>query len=485
MTTLRAGAATDVGRVRQINEDRYLCDESLFAVADGVGGHQAGEVAAQTAVETLRSAFIASTPAGLTTDGLVDAVQDANEAVWRLAQTASEKRGMGTTMTAVGLVQEDGEELLALVNVGDSRIYRLQNGELLQLTDDHSLVEEMVREGKLTREEAGVHPQRSIITRALGMEPEIEVDWWELIPYRGDRLLLCSDGLTNELSDDRIAATLRQVADPKEAARDLVRQARAEGGGDNITVVVVDVVDDDGRAEEASEALAKDHVLAGSPGVRAPVEGDRARSPGGGPASPAAATPTPTIDDDDIRTMQLPRADLTLATSRRDLKRGDVRSRPAGEASPTPVPPGRPPPPAKRAGPRRFTWRVAGFLVLLVAVVLGTLAAIGWYARSTYYVGFAGDQVAIYKGRPGGVLWFRPTLRERKPLTRAEVPGAFLPALEKGKEVDSKAEADRYVTNLRDIHAREEQEKTSPSTTTTAPTTGPSSTLPSAPPPPP
>ena len=282
MTTLSAGAATDVGRVRQINEDRYLCDVALFAVADGVGGHQAGEVAAQTAVETLQSSFVAKAPSGLTTDGLVDAVQDANEAVWRLAQTTSEKRGMGTTMTAVGLVQEDGEELLALVNVGDSRIYRLQNGELLQLTDDHSLVEEMVREGKLTREEAAVHPQRSIITRALGMEPEIEVDWWELIPYRGDRLLLCSDGLTNELSDDRIAATLRQVADPKEAARDLVRQARAEGGGDNITVVVVDVVDDDGRAEEASEALAQDHALAGAQrGAAADADRDPPTSSGG------------------------------------------------------------------------------------------------------------------------------------------------------------------------------------------------------------
>ena len=474
MTTLQAGAATDVGRVRQINEDRYLCDVALFAVADGVGGHQAGEVAAQTAVETLRSAFTTSSPSGLTTDGLVDAVQEANEAVWRLAQTASEKRGMGTTMTAVGLVQEDGEELLALVNVGDSRIYRLQSGELLQLTDDHSLVEEMVREGKLTHEEASVHPQRSIITRALGMEPEIEVDWWELIPYRGDRLLLCSDGLTNELSDDRIAATLRQVADPKEAARDLVRQARAEGGGDNITVVVVDVVDDDGRAEEASEALARDHVLAGSARGSAPAEADRGPSPSpsqsssgagglvGGSASPAAAPAAPADD----ATMSLPRIDLPTAKRHRDL-----RKRAPSTASATLDPPRRPPPAPPGSKPKRFTWRVAGFAILLVGIVLGTVAAVGWYARSTYYVGFAGDQVAIYKGRPGGVLWFKPTLRERKPLTRAEVPAAFLPALEKGKEVDSKAEGDRYVTNLRDIHAREEEERTTGSTTTAATTT--------------
>ena len=255
MTTLRGGAATDVGRVRQINEDRYLCDESgsLFAVADGVGGHQAGEVAAQTAVETLQETFTDPT-----IEGLSSAVQQASEAVWRLAQTASEKRGMGTTLTALALVVQDGDEQLGLANVGDSRAYLLQHGQLEQVTEDHSLVEEMVREGKLTRQEAAVHPQRSIITRALGMEPQIEVDVWQLIPYRGDRLLLCSDGLTNELSDERIAATLRQLADPTDAARDLVRQARAEGGGDNITVVVIDVVDDDDRAERASAALAAD-----------------------------------------------------------------------------------------------------------------------------------------------------------------------------------------------------------------------------------
>ena len=430
MTTLKAGAATDVGRVRQINEDRFLSEDGLWVVADGVGGHQAGEVAAQTAVETVAKEF-----RDRTTAGLVDAIQAANEAVWRLAQTTSEKRGMGTTITAMALVREDGEELLALANVGDSRNYRLQDGELLQLTDDHSLVEEMVREGKLTREEASVHPQRSIITRALGMEPEIQVDWWELIPYRGDRLLLCSDGLTNELSDDRIAATLRQVADPQEAARDLVRQARAEGGGDNITVVVVDVVDDDGRAEKASESLAADEDAGRQ----------SARSAGPPTTTLARVAVAPTEDD-----MPRPRAAVASATL-------DPPRRPAA-----------PPPSKPAAGPKRFTWRVAGFVILLVAVLAGTFASIGWYARSTYFVSFAGDQVAIYKGRPGGVLWFDPTLRERKPLTRAEVPAIYLAEVEKGKEVDSKKEADRYVTNLRDKHLEEERAGATTSTTTPA-----------------
>src|SRR5437764_8265515 len=220
MTQLSAGGATDVGLVRDHNEDRYLADERLFAVADGVGGHKAGEVASQTAVETLQREFTEPT-----TDALIDAVKTANRTVWNLAETNSDQRGLGTTLTAIALVGDGDEERLAVVNVGDSRAYLLQQGELEQLTEDHSLVEQLVREGQLT-------------------------------PYKGDRLLLCSDGLTNEVTDEEIASTLRTVSDPEEAARQLVGEARDHGGNDNITCVVVDVVDDNDRAEEASAALA-------------------------------------------------------------------------------------------------------------------------------------------------------------------------------------------------------------------------------------
>src|SRR5438309_6117180 len=229
-TRLRAGGATDVGRVREINEDRFLIDDArLFAVADGVGGHQAGEVASQAAVETLRDSFTEPT-----TEALVEAVEQANRAVWDMAEANAEQRGMGTTLTALALVDEQGEERLAVVNVGDSRAYLFQQNELEQLTEDHSLVEQLVREGQLTPEEAHVHPQRSIITRALGLDPDVEVDNWELAPAAGDRILLCSDGLTNEVSDDRIASVLRRLADPDDAARELVRLAKANGGNDNI-----------------------------------------------------------------------------------------------------------------------------------------------------------------------------------------------------------------------------------------------------------
>ena len=278
------------------------------------------------------------------------AMEAANKAVWQLAQGSREKRGMGTTMTTLALVQVEGEEQLALANVGDSRTYLLQQGELLQLTEDHSLVEELVRDGKLTPAEAQTHPQRSIITRALGMEPAIEVDSWEIIPYQGDRILLCSDGLTNELSDERIASTLRQLADPQEAARDLVRQARAAGGSDNITVVVVDVVDDGGRSARASDALATST----------------------GPSKPA---PAPTVS--------------TFVDSEASA-RASVAAPPAPEpaAPPRPAPP---PPPA--IAPRRWTWRVAVFLVALLAVLGAAVWAVAWYARSAYFVGLDGEQV--------------------------------------------------------------------------------------------
>lgn len=402
MTVLKGAAATDVGRVRQANEDRYLVGEGLFAVADGVGGHQAGEVASQTSVEQLEKTFTVRT-----TQGLVDAVHEANRAVWNLAQQHAEKRGMGTTLTALALVEEDGEEQLALANVGDSRGYLFQRGDLMQVTEDHSLVEELVREGQLTHEEAQVHPQRSIITRALGMEPEIDVDAWTLTPYAGDRIMLCSDGLTNEVGADRIAAILRQLTDPQEAAHELVRQARANGGNDNITVVVVDIVDDGGKAEQASAALADDDTQTVS---RRTVAEDKQDSDGPGRSGTTATA---------VRTRPVRAA-------------AEGRSR-------------KPKPPRER----RFTWRVAVFVTLMAAVLAVVPASLAWYGRSAYFVGLDGDAVTIYKGRPGGFLWFKPTVEKPHVLTIDQVPPAKLDELRSGKEEASRADADRYVNNLR------------------------------------
>jgi protein phosphatase len=417
MTVLRGGSATDVGRVREINEDRYLQrdDLGLFAVADGVGGHQAGEVASQTSVETIETAFVEPT-----TEGLVKAIEQANDAVWHLAQSAPEKRGMGTTLTAVALVSEDGEEHLAIANVGDSRVYLFQQGELSQLTDDHSLVEELVREGQITHEEARVHPQRSIITRALGMEPNVTVDHLQLIPYEGDRLLLCSDGLTNEVPDDRIESILRRMGDPQEAAQELVRQARAHGGNDNITVVVVDVVDDDDRSGRASAALAGD--------------ARRAPSPAGGSGAGAGPGTGPTG---------------TSAWGVEAVDAGGPGPSPGGATMTATDTRPQTALPTRADHPRRVTWRVVAFVIVLLAVVGVGVVAVGWYARNTYYVGLDGDRIAIFKGRPGGLLWFEPTLQERKPLTTRDVLAVRLPDLRAGQEEPTKAAADRYVNNLR------------------------------------
>jgi serine/threonine protein phosphatase PrpC len=417
MTTLRAAGATDAGRVRRSNQDQVLITDTLYAVADGMGGHVAGEVASLTAVEGLRAMFEATRAnrdaarerdggeGGLpTAEDLRQAVRGANSAVYERSAASEELRGMGTTLTAVALVEADGEERLAVANVGDSRAYVFAQGELTQLTEDHSVPEELVRQGQLDPDEVENHPQRHILTRALGITPDIEVDLWEILPYTGDRLLLCSDGLCRELTDDQIAAVLRRLDGPTEVANELVSRARASGGADNISVVVIDVIDDDDRAKAASAALA------GEPGRSSPAD----------IATGAAA------DDERGAGAAVGHPDVAPATT---------------------GPP--------RAG-RRLTLRVIGFLVVL-AVILGAAAgAVGIYARHTYYVGLAASPpggasatpLVIYKGRPGGLLWFEPTVAERTSITTNDVLPSRVADLRAGKIEPSLAAAHAYIGNL-------------------------------------
>ncbi|HEX9968662.1 MAG TPA: Stp1/IreP family PP2C-type Ser/Thr phosphatase [Acidimicrobiales bacterium] len=409
MTTLRWGSATDVGRVRQNNEDNLLVASPLFAVADGMGGHAAGEVASGIAVEILGDGFRHDGTAG----GLADAVRAANRAVWERAQQQPDLHGMGTTLTAVALVEDDGNEVLAVVNVGDSRAYRLQNGELEQLTEDHSLVEELVRTGRISAAEAQVHPQKHVLTRVLGVDRDVEVDCFRVIPYQGDRFLLASDGLFNEVDDRTIATTLRRLADPDDAAHELVTLAKANGGSDNITVVVVDVVDDGGRAEQASASLAA--APAADPRTMAPRD-------------------WPDFEDDD---------EPAPATRRRPADTGP--------------------------GPRRFTGRVVAFLLGVALLVAAAGGAVAWFGRGTYYVGLDGDRVTIFQGRPGGLLWFDPTVVEHTDLTLADVPPARVDALEKGKQEPSRDDAERYVRNLRDEAEARNPSLNGPTTTTAVP----------------
>lgn len=253
MIVLRSGSATDVGRVRTSNQDVALEEPDLFAVADGMGGHAGGDVAARDAVDALVKAFRLRP----TVEGLRQAVAAANRAVWRHAQAQSALRGMGTTMTATALVTDGDHQVVALANVGDSRAYVFTGGQVIQVTSDHSLAEEKVRRGQLTEAEAASHPHRHILTRALGISSGVDVDLWELHLRQGDRILLCSDGLTNEVDSDQIASFLGQVSDPAGAARALVKAALDHGGNDNVTVVVVDVVqaDEQGPRPAATPAV--------------------------------------------------------------------------------------------------------------------------------------------------------------------------------------------------------------------------------------
>jgi PPM family protein phosphatase len=247
-----AAAATDIGLVREGNEDSYLTEEPLFAVADGMGGHRGGEVASQLAVETLEKRF--KQGAG----DLPDQVQEANRVVFERSVVDEKVAGMGTTLTAA-LVEGDR---VRLAHVGDSRAYLLRDGDLRLLTEDHTLVHRMVTEGEISKEEAQTHPQRSVLTRALGVDNVVDVDDDTVQVRPGDRLLLCTDGLTSMVSEQAIEEALRGVPDPQEAAQRLVHLANEGGGTDNTTVVVLDFSDDAvaGRPEEeptpSSEAIA-------------------------------------------------------------------------------------------------------------------------------------------------------------------------------------------------------------------------------------
>ncbi len=236
--------ASDVGRVRTGNEDSLLLSPPLFAVADGLGGHQAGEVASRIAVDTL----LENAPRKADAKALGRAARAANSAVMEAAAAGRGRAGMGTTLTAVML---DGLRL-AVVHVGDSRAYLLhRDGRLERVTQDHSMVADMVRQGSLTEEESRVHPNRSVITRALGSDPNMRPDTFEVTTEAGDRLLLCTDGLSSLVPDADIAEVLSRHADPKAAVDALVAAARLAGGYDNITAVVVDL---GGDLEGTSEA---------------------------------------------------------------------------------------------------------------------------------------------------------------------------------------------------------------------------------------
>lgn len=242
MAAVHWGASTDAGKVRDENEDAYVAEDMVFVVADGMGGHQAGEVASALAASTLRERLHAG---ATSVDVVVAAVVEANAAIFQTAHNNASQRGMGTTLVALAVLPATDErrEHLALVNVGDSRAYLFRQGELTRATVDHSYVQELLATGHITEAEARAHPRRNIVTRALGIEPTVRVDSWLLPVVRGDRFVLCSDGLVDEADDDEILSVLQSSSDPQAAADALCAVAVANGGRDNVTVIVVDVLD--------------------------------------------------------------------------------------------------------------------------------------------------------------------------------------------------------------------------------------------------
>jgi serine/threonine protein phosphatase PrpC len=509
LTVLRSGSASDVGRVRTVNQDLPLVRPDLYAVADGMGGHVGGEVAARVAVETLEHAF-ERVP---TVDGLREAFSEANAAVWQESQSNRDLRGMGTTLTAVALVGgPEGRDVLALANVGDSRAYIFSRGEITQVTDDHSLAEERMRHGEITEEEAAVHPQRHILTRALGVSAEVEADMWELDLHTGDRVLLCSDGLTNEVGADEMAGILGEVDDPDEAAQRLVDAANGHGGADNITVVVVDVQvgeEGDGTSAKATPlglvaplaataAVPVVEAAAGQPGVSASGSGPES-DPGpdaheGGQSGLSDATAmVPAVGQDQTLA---PGSRLVFGDEPATLAETGPRSDEFFVGSAASVPVARstarvPPPPANRAKvkpegkesrgarrrrlgiPRRITPRVIGFVILVAAVPVAAYYVLKWYAYDNWIVTAQGEQIVVKQGQPGGVLWFHPKVVDHTGVTTGQIDPSAVAPVKAGVQRPSLHSAQIYVTSI----------TTTTTSTTTTTTTFPAHRLTTPPPP--
>ena len=383
------GVKTDVGKVREANEDSYLVQEPLFVVADGMGGHIAGDVASSTAVGIIESNSDEASADDPET--LARLIKSANDAIWKKAQDDPSLRGMGTTCTLILIHDETAH----IAHVGDSRAYLWRRGELAQITEDHTLVERMVKEGRLKPEEAQKHPQRSIITRALGVDPEVDVDLRKLDLERGDRLLICSDGLTSMIDPPVISEVLASDKNPQSAAERLVELANEAGGEDNVTVVVIDV----GGAE-------------------------------------AAAPPAPSQE----------RTGRVDTVPRPDSSNGE-------RARATP-----PPPPMKAASdevlpaPRR-TGRIVFWLLLVVALLGGGYALARMALDNSWYVGVNGeDMVTIYRGIPEEVGSLElAEVEEETTISLSDIPEFQRERVRRGIKADSLEDAHDTVDGLRDL----------------------------------
>jgi protein phosphatase len=343
---------TDTGRQRRENEDSAFVRAPLFVVADGMGGAQAGEVASKMAVEAFEQDFSES---GSPEEQLVGRAREANRQIYERSRTEHGREGMGTTLTAAYV----DDARLAIAHVGDSRAYLFRDGKLTRLTQDHSLVDELLRQGKLTEEQAAEHPQRSIITRALGPEPDVEVDTFSYPVHGGDVLLLCSDGLTSMISEQRVTQILAASQTLDEAGDRLIDEANEAGGRDNITVVLF-------RLEEVGSDAGAD---------RPTMVGESAPVVSGEPSSPSRTSGAESVSS-------------AVAVAPRPARAARIPSSSGVEA---------PPAPRRR---RRFAKPLAALAALVVVLLL--VGGGGYLAtRQLYFIGTSPQGiVTVYRGLP-------------------------------------------------------------------------------------
>lgn len=394
LRTAETIAKTHTGLQRPDNEDSMSARPPVFVVADGMGGAQAGEVASRLAVE----AFEQGLPdGGSAEERLVRRTREANLQIHELSHAEQERAGMGTTLTAAYV---DGDEL-AIAHVGDSRAYLFRRGQLKRLTRDHTLVGALVEQGKLTEEEAAEHPQRSIITRALGPEADVEVDTWRYPLRAGDVVLLCSDGLTSMVPDDRISNVLLAAGNLEQMADGLIDEANAAGGRDNITVVLFRIEDADG------DGSAAEHTLVGT----ATAVTDHSVSPRS-PTPPPAPPPAP-----------------RSRSARARLARTQGGLPPTG--------------PGRRRG--RFAKPLAALLALVIVLFL--VGAGGYLAsRQLYFVGTNSQGVVtIYRGLP---YELPAGIRLYETFYVSGVPAALVPADRRKSLLDHKLRSQNDASSL-------------------------------------
>ncbi|CAN5889845.1 protein phosphatase 2C domain-containing protein [soil metagenome] len=392
----RWGACSEIGLVRQVNEDSKLAEPPLFAVADGMGGHASGDVASAIAVQVLEAELKKS-------DSIADAVHSANKAIFQKAAKDPDLTGMGTTLTAMWADERSAQ----IAHVGDSRAYLLRDGRLSRLTTDHTVVNRLVQQGRIMPEDADRHPQRSYLERALGVDPEVEVDVHVLDMTPGDRVLLCSDGLFGMIDDDLIQNVMVSEESPQRAAERLCEEAVHAGGNDNVTTVVVDFPD----PEAPSSTPATTSFTASAPSDPRSDTGPLGSSGSTGRVQTMSASRPPSPGPSAIR---------SSSTSSPQRSRGKSHV---------------------------LAW------IAVVVVVLGAAAFLARMSiKGSWYVGVDDGRVAIFNGVPGSLAGVElGELKNRTELESSTLPELYQGRLEEGIKANSRTDARAIIADLQKL----------------------------------